>query len=393
MHSCGAPGWTRRRAKESDLRLLVVNWQDRLNPHAGGAEIHLHEVFGRLALTGHEVTLLVSGWSAARQRAELDGMDVHRAGGRHTFSIAAPFYFRRHLAGRNFDVVIEDLNKVPVFSTLWARSPVVLLVHHLFGSTAFEETSVPMAAATWLLERPLPWLYRDVPVQAVSNSTAQDLVSRGFRRDRIEVIENGVDLTFYSPDASVSRYPEPTALYLGRLKRYKRVDLIVRAVARLRDIGVPGRLIIAGQGTARRQLEALSRELRLEDRVEFAGFVSEERKKELLRRAWVHVLASPKEGWGISNMEAAACGTATVASDSPGLRDSVRDGETGYLVPHGDSEALAAAIRRILEDTGLRDRLGGAARAFAERFSWDRSASLTAAHLHRVTAADRSAAT
>jgi glycosyltransferase involved in cell wall biosynthesis len=362
----------------------VINWQDRLNPRSGGAEIHLHEVFGRLAARGHEVTLLVSSWDDAPEHAEVDGMDVHRVGGRHTFPLTAPGYFRRRLARRRYDVVIEDLNKVPVFAPAWAGAPVVLLVHHLFGRTAFEEASVPMAGLTWLLERPLPALYRRLPVQAVSESTAQDLVARGFARHRIEVIENGVDLEYYSPEPHLARFEEPTVLYLGRLRKYKRVDLVLRALGRLRDRGVNARLVIAGQGDHRGELERLTRGLQLERQVEFAGFVSEQRKRELFRRSWVHVLASPKEGWGISNMEAAACGTATVASDSPGLRDSVRDRETGFLVPHGNIDALADRLRAILQDAALRDALGTAARRFAERFSWERTADRTEAHLQRV---------
>lgn len=361
-----------------------MNWQDRQNPQAGGAEIHLHEVFGRLVARGHQVTLLASGFDSAPPDVQLDGMDVHRTGGRHTFAVRAPLSYRRHLADRSFDLVIEDLNKVPVFAPLWAHQPVVLLVHHLFGRTAFQEAGIPLAAATWALERPLPLLYRGTEVQAVSESTAQDLVARGFDRDRIAVIENGVDIDFYTPAPELPRFDEPTVLYLGRLKRYKRVDLIVRAVARLRDEGVPARLVIAGRGDAEAEIAELCRTLRLEDRVELAGFVSEERKRELFRRAWLHALTSPKEGWGISNLEAAACGTATLASDSPGLRDSVRDGVTGYLVPHGDIDALAARMRSILLDPPLRDRLGARARAFAEQFSWDRSADKTEAHLERV---------
>lgn len=313
-------------------------------------------------------------------------MAVHRTGSRHTFPIMAPLYFRRHLAHEGYDVIIEDLNKVPVFTPYWSATPVVLLVHHLFGSTAFEEASAPTAAATWLLERPLARVYGKVPVQAVSDSTATDLIERGFDGGRIEVIENGVDLAFYSPDPGLPRYHEPTALYLGRLRRYKRVDLVIRAMARLRDRGTDARLVVAGQGNARPALEALCAELDLLDRVEFAGFVTDEHKRELFRRSWLHVLASPKEGWGISNMEAAACGTATVASDSPGLRDSVRDGETGFLVPHGDVDGLADRMHRILQDPALRDRFGTNARAFASRFSWERSAEETEAHLSRVLA-------
>ena len=334
------------------------------------------------------MTLLTSGWEGAEHRTTLDGMDVHRVGSRHTFSLVAPGHYRRHLARQDFDVVIEDLNKVPVFAPLWAGVPVVLLVHHLFGSTAFQEAGIPMAAATWLLERPLPIAFRRVPVQAVSASTADDLVGRGFHREAITVIENGVDLDFYCPDPTVPRFEEPTILYLGRLKKYKRVDLVIRAVARLRDGGLNSRLVVAGQGDRRPELEELARALNVADRVEFAGFVSEERKRELFRRSWVHVLASPKEGWGISNVEAAACGTATVASDSPGLRDSVRDGETGYLVPHGNTDALAERLRTVLQDPGLRDSLGAAAREFAGQFSWDRTATRTEAHLTRVLGGD-----
>jgi glycosyltransferase involved in cell wall biosynthesis len=367
------------------LRLLVLNWQDRLNPQAGGAEAHLHEVFGRLASRGHSITLVASGWPGASPRDSLDGLDVHRVGSRYTFSLAAPRYYRRRLAAQPFDAIVEDLNKVPLFTPLWTRHRLLLLVHHLFGRTAFEEASWPVAAATWLLETPLAKLYRGVAVEAVSESTAQDLVTRGFRRGAIRVIPNGVDVEFYSPDPATGRFPEPTLLYLGRLKRYKRVDLILGALAALRSRGSPARLLIGGKGDAEPALRALTRELNLADAVEFRGFVSEEEKRLLFRRAWVHVLTSPNEGWGITNLEAAACGTPTVASDSPGLRDSVVHGQTGFLVPHGDVAALARQIETLLADRELRDRLGFQARAFAERFTWERAASATEDHLEELT--------
>lgn len=354
------------------LRILVVNWQDRENPQAGGAEAHLHEVFGRLARSGHDVTLLCSGFRDCEPRTTLDGIRVHRTGSRYTFGVAAPLYHRRHLAERSFDVVVEDLNKVPLFTPLWTAAPPVLLVHHLFGATAFQEATPPVAAVTWLLELPVPRVFRRVPTVAVSESTARDLVERGMDRDRITVIPNGIDLEAFTPGEA--KDPEPTLLYLGRLKRYKRVDLILRAVARLRDRGVACRLLVAGRGDRRRALEELADRLGIRDRVRFTGFVSEERKRELLRRAWVHVLTSSKEGWGITNLEAAACGTPTVASDAPGLRDSVRDRETGFLVPHGDTEALADRLETLLGDEALRRRMGRNARRFAEGYSWDASA-------------------
>jgi len=362
------------------MRILVLNWQDRLNPQAGGAETHLHEIFGRLARV-HDVTLLVSGWPGAAARETVDGMEAHRAGGRYTFSMAAPMYYRRRLRDREFDVLVEDLNKVPLLTPLWATHPVTLLVHHLFGATAFKEASFPVAATTWLLERPLGTVYRDTPTMAVSNSTATDLGERGLETDAIAVIPNGVALDHCVPGSPDARFDTPTLLYLGRLKRYKRVDLPIRAVAALRAEGRAVCMIVAGTGDHEPELRALVRELGVEDAVEFAGFVSEEEKVRLFQKAWVHVLTSPKEGWGITNLEAAACGTPTVASDAPGLRDSVVDGETGFLVPHGDVGALADRIRMLIDDTTLREELGTGARRFAEQFTWDRAAADTESFL------------
>jgi glycosyltransferase involved in cell wall biosynthesis len=370
------------------MRILVLNWQDRLNPHAGGAETHLHEVFGRLARRGHEVTLLVSGWPGTQVRSELDGMDVHRAGGRLTFNIAGPSYYRRRLAHRDFDVMVEDLNKVPLLAPLWARHRLVLLVHHLFGGTAFQEAPFPLAAATWLMERPLGQVYRRVPTMAVSDSTAQDLGRRGLSEASIAVIPNGVDLDQYNPGPPCDRFETPTILYLGRLKRYKRVDLPIRAVAALRAEGLAVRLVVAGTGDHADALFALRDRLGLgPDAIDFRGYVDDAEKLQLFRRSWLHVLTSPKEGWGITNLEAAACGTPTVASDSPGLRDSVVDGETGFLVRHGDVPALSDRIRRIVLDPALRDALGENAKRFALRFTWDRTAEETERFLRGVRAA------
>jgi len=358
------------------VRLLVLNWLDGENPQAGGAEIHLHESFGRLARKGWEVTLVASGWPGAPPRADAGGIRVHRVGGRHSYLLRVAPYVRRAFSDEAFDLVVEDLNKVPVFTPLWSSRPVLLLVHHLFGSTAFREASFPVASATWLLERPVPVVYRKAPIVAVSESTREDLVRRGLGRGRIQVVTNGVDPDRFAPvDREEERFPEPTLLYLGRLKRYKRVELILGAVARLREQGHEARLLIAGRGDHEAALRREASRLGLgEDRVRFLGFVSEDEKLDLLRRAWVHVLTSPKEGWGIVNLEAAASGTPTVASDSPGLRDSVRDGETGFLVPHGDVGALAERIRRLLDDPDLRKRMGRRGRAFAEELSWDRTA-------------------
>lgn len=372
---------------EGTLRILVVNWLDRDNPLSGGAETHLHEIFGRLAKRGHEITAVVSGWPGAEPRATLDGIEVHRSGGRYTFSATAPRYYRRHLADRGFDVVVDDLNKVPLFTPYWVEAPVVLLAHHLFGATAFQAAPAPVAAATWLLERTVPRVYRSTPTIAVSESTKQDLVARGLAPTHIEVIPNGVDVEHFSPAPVPTHAERPLLLFLGRLKKYKRVDLVLEAVAALAREGLDLELLIGGDGEEGGSLKAQAERLAISDRVRMLGFVDEQVKLELLRHAWVHVLTSPKEGWGITILEAAACGTPSVASDAPGLRESVVHGETGLLVPHGDVPALVAALGTLLRDPELRARMGRRARGWAERHSWESAAEAVQGVLHRVVGA------
>jgi glycosyltransferase involved in cell wall biosynthesis len=369
------------------VRILVVNWQDRDNPQAGGAEIHLHEIFGRLASRGHEVTLLCGGWPGSPERATLDGITVYRVGTRHTFPLYARRYYNRHLAGQ-FDVLVEDINKIPLYTPLWHARRTVALVPHLFGGTAFNELPVPVAAAVWLAERPLGAVYRGVPFQAISESTRDDLVARGIPADSIRVIYPGIDAAAYTPDPA-ARSPVPLFAYLGRLKRYKGVHHVIQAFARLGHSTAI--LEIAGAGDYRPALERLATSLDLGDRVRFLGRIPEAEKLALLRRAWGLVLASPKEGWGITNLEAAACGTPVVASDSPGIRESVRNGETGFLVPHGDVGAMADAMGTLAVSLAVVRRLGERARRFAEGFTWDRAADETERHLmssqHDVLAA------
>lgn len=367
------------------MKLLVVNWQDRLNPHAGGAEIHLHEIFGRIAGRGHEVTLLASGWPDAPSTAQIDGIRVHRVGGRYTFPLHARRAFRR--LGKDFDVLVEDVNKFPLFTPRWSEIPVVCLVPHLFGTTAFAQEPWPVAAAVWLAEKAMPRVYGEAPVVVISESTADDLVDRGFDRGRITVSHPGIDHRLCRPGpggVGSERATEPTLVYVGRLKRYKSVDVVLRGLARLAERGVGVRLVIAGKGDDRERLESIVEEAGIEALVDFRGYVSEEEKVSLFRRAWANVYPSPKEGWGITNIEAAACGTPSLATDAPGLRESVVDGETGRLVPYGDEAAWADAIAELAARPEQVEAMGAAAVRFAAQFTWEETAREVEAVLHSV---------
>lgn len=366
------------------MNILLVNWQDLANPHAGGAEIHLFEIFGRLAARGHRVRMVCSGWSGAAKTANIEGISIQRVAGRDSFAVFGRPAVHRAIAAERPDILVEDINKLPLFLGTGTRLPICAIVPHLFGTTAFAEASWPIAAIVWAAERPLPWAYRRAGFHAISESTRDDLVARGVRRDRIRVIHPGVDSKRFTPGPAGRRSVVPSFLYVGRLKRYKGIAFALQALALARQQRPDLRMDIAGTGDYRSDLESVAAGLQLERAVVFHGFVSEERKIDLMRSAWANVFPSPKEGWGITVIEAAACGTPSLASDSPGLRDSVCHGETGFLVPHGDVSALATRMVELADSAQLVAHLGDRARRFAEGLTWERTASETEQQLHDI---------
>ena len=372
-------------------RILVLDWNDRTNPWAGGSELSVHETFGRLARRGHSVTLLCSGFDDAPAETVLDDMRIVRVGGRHTFHLAVPGAIRRLFRERPYDVVVENMNKIPLCTPLVSPAPVLGRPHHLFGRTIFQEAPFPVALVVFLSEAVVPWVYRRVPMAVVSGTTREDFVRRGLAFDRIEVVCNGLDHDRYRPDPATPRAAEPTLLCLGRIRRYKRLDLVVEAAARLGTTHPDLRLTIAGSGD---YLEALRRHAQRVGAlpfVHFVGKVTEEEKVRLYRSAWAFVMTSPKEGWGLTCLEAQACGTPVVASDSPGLKEAVRHERSGLLVPHGDGVALTAALDRILFDESTRARLSAGALEHAAEYSWERCADEMLEAMERAIAAGRDA--
>lgn len=312
---------------------------------------------------------------------------MERRGSPFDFNWIALLACRRWAREGEADVVVENLCKIPFFTpALGGGLPAVILVHHLFGATVFQEVNPVSGAYVWLHERFVPAAYRRADLIAVSETTRTDLQARGLAGVPIEVVPNGVDIGFFRPDPAVVPGPRPRLAYVGRVKRYKRIDLFLRAAQLLRRERPDLEVEIVGRGDHRPALERLAARLGLGGTVRFTGEVSEEEKRERLRRAHVVAYPSPKEGWGIAAMEAAACGVPVVASDSPGLRDSVRHGETGLLVPHGDVAQLAAALGRLLDDEPLRRRLGEGGVAWARRFSWEAATDRIEARLRAAAA-------
>ncbi len=366
-------------------KLLILNERDLKHPWAGGAELHIHEMARWFVAQGYRPVLLCTRHArGAAEEVTEHGLRIRRFGNRLTYYLQLPQMVREE-AREPGTVILEHLNKIPFCTPLYSKAPVVLVTHHLFGATAFAQAAFPVAAAVFLAERLIPHVYRGRPFIAVSPSTRDDLIARGIPAESISVIPNGLNHDLYYAGG---RSPAecPTILVLGRVEFYKRIDLVLHALVRVHRALPSARVLVVGDGRARERLEKLSERLGLEPYVRFTGFVPDREKVELIRSAHVVANTSEKEGWGLTVLEANACGVPAVASDVPGLRDAVRHEETGLLVPHGDVERLAEALLRVLQDYALRDRLSRAAVAWAQSFSWESAARQTLAQVEAVAA-------
>jgi glycosyltransferase involved in cell wall biosynthesis len=363
------------------LRILACNWRCLRHPEAGGAEINLFEQARRWVRDGHQVTVVSAdpGRDAAPDKHEIiDGIEVRRMGGRFSVYALVALFVLRH--GHEFDVVLDVANGIPFFTPLWTRRPVTLLVHHVHGAQWFSEFAPPVALFGRFLERHVvPFLYANTRIVAVSPTTRDALVAEGIERERVHVIYNGIAGT-------ESAVPAPTThdarriVYVGRLKRYKRLDHLIRAVADLRTEFPDIRLDIAGDGDARPALEELVASLGLEAYVTLHGFTAAAQKDALLRAAAVFATPSMHEGWGLSVLEANAQGCPAVAYDVPGLRVAIRHEETGLLAAP-DEGAFRMSIGRFLRDASFRALCSAGAVRWAARFDWEQCARETLAVL------------
>ncbi|HEX9912486.1 MAG TPA: glycosyltransferase family 4 protein [candidate division Zixibacteria bacterium] len=358
--------------KKINLQILAINWQDITSPRAGGAEIHFQEIFKRIVQKGNDVTLLCSHYPGAKKYDEIDGIKIIRTGSFLLFSFSAFWEVRKILKERKWDLVVEDINKLPFYSFCWHNLPLLVVVHHFFDKAIFREVNPLFGAYVYLSERSIPIFYRRKSFLAVSQSTKEELLRRGIPGEKIKVIYCGIDHQLYRVNLDLKKDPVPTILYLGRLKKYKSTDLLLKALPLIMKKVSDVRLVIVGEGDYKSELQNLTRNLGLENRVIFTGFVDEKTKVEWFHRAWVSVYPSIKEGWGLTNIEANACGTPAIASNVPGLRESVLPGKTGFLFEYGNIQDLADKIIRIIIDKELIDRLSQEGILWASNFSWDK---------------------
>ncbi len=355
------------------MNILVINWRDIKNPEMGGAEVHLHEIFKRIASNGNKVTLVSHLFENAAGEETVDGIKIIRIGNKFFFNRQFKKFYLHELAQKNYDLIVDDISKIPLNTPLYIDKPLVAIIHHIHGNSLYKEIPFPMAYYIINKEKQIPKYYSNIPIFTVSESTREELVSLGYPKEKIDILNNAIEHKLFK-NTKIEKSETPLITYIGRIKKYKNIDKVIEAVPYLIKKHPDFKLVIGGKGDYLPELKNQVAKLSLEKYVEFKGFLSEEEKAKLLGKAWLFVTMAEKEGWGITVIEANAMKTPAIGSNGPGLRDSIQNGETGFLVPLNNSEKLAEKIDNLLIDKTELKRISENAFKWANNFTWEKSA-------------------
>ncbi|WP_232675883.1 glycosyltransferase family 4 protein [Nocardioides sp. R-C-SC26] len=363
------------------LRAVVVNWRDLGHRLAGGSERYAWESARALRDAGVAVEFITARDRGQSRSEEVEGIGIRRGGGAFGFYLFAAWSLLTRR--RRLDVVIDPECGIPAFSPLFVRrtTAVVLVVHHVHQKQFGTYFPAPVAAfGRWLERVAMRRVYRGRRTVAVSESTRREMQGQLGWTGEIELLANGADVPSTSTGPIARSTSADRLVVLGRLVPHKRVDLVLRAVRDLAAERPDLQLDVCGKGPEQERLEQLAATWGIADRVRFHGYVEDAELAEILSRATLHVCASDVEGWGQVVIDVAAHGVPTVARDVPGLRDSIRDGETGFLTPDDvdperTAERVTAAIGSALttlESAPRRREIAAACRRWAQGFSWAR---------------------
>lgn len=357
------------------MKILVINWQDITNPQGGGAEVHFHEIFKRIVAMGHQVTLFCCKYNGVKNQDIIDGIKIIRAGSRGIFNYIVPFYYLNKFRKENYDIIIDDINKIPFYTPLFVKRPLLAISHHFFGKSIFIESNFLIGLYVYFAEKLVDFVYKKTPFVVVSKSTLDEFIERGFNKNYFSIVQNAIEPKNYPLQLS-EKYSVPTITYFGRIKKYKSVHHIIQAFPRVLQSIPNAELHILGRGDYQPQLEKLSEDLNIKSHVKFFGYITDEQKIKYLSSAHCVINSSPKEGWGITNIEANACGTPVISADSPGLCDSINNNVSGLLYEYGNINQLSEKIISVLSDKKLLNKLSTGAIEWAKTFTWDNSANL-----------------
>jgi glycosyltransferase involved in cell wall biosynthesis len=364
--------------------IVITNWRDGKHPDAGGAEVVCQRIARSFAEAGLQVVLLTAAVANEPTREQFEGYTIIRRGGRFTVYPWALLWLllrRNKVAG-----VIDSQNGIPFFTPVVVRrrTPVLMLIHHVhqdqFGLYFSPIVSV---IGRWLERNGSRFVYRTRSIVLVSPSTRNAARLRLGLKGDIVVVPPGSEAVPSSVRGIVGRSATPRIVCVGRLAPHKRTADVVEAMPMLLEKFPDLELHLVGDGPERAAITELVDRLGIENAVVIHGRTSDADRDHLLRTAWMSVNTSEGEGWGLSVIEANAFGVPVLAYRRPGLKDSIRDGETGWLIQEGEplGPSVAEALRQLHDDREA-ECMATRTRQWSSQFTWERMARRILTELH-----------
>jgi len=351
------------------MNILVLNWRDPKNPKAGGAEFVTMKHARSWVAAGHTVTWFTSSFPGARRHETIEGVQFVRWGGERSVILLAPsFYISRH---KEFDIVVDEIHGLPFFTPLFVRKPIIAFIHEVAAEIWNTMYPFPINVFGRIIEPIFFPLYRRVPFWTDAQATIGDLQSHGIKATQCHAIPCPI------ANIPVPRLPKkealPTFLFVSRIVKMKGIEDVIRAFSFIAQALPSARLWVVGIGEqryvddVRRRIESLA----LVPRVRFFGYVSEESKLSLMRRAHILLHASVKEGWGLVVLEAASQGTPAVVYNVPGLSEVVKHGRTGIVVSANTPRTMADAATSLYHNRDQYTSFQRRGIAWAKSLRWE----------------------
>jgi len=356
------------------MKILWLTWKDKKNPQAGGAEIVNEELAKRLSDDGHEVIFLVAGFKNGLHEESISGYKIVRLGNQWTVYWKAYRYYKKNLKGWA-DLAIDEVNTIPFFAKFYCKEKNLLFFHQLCRQIWFYQIFFPLNLIGYLLEPIYLWLLRNQEVITVSESTKNDLQKYGFKNNQIKIISEGIEIKPVESFEQIQKYDQPTILSFGSVRAMKRTDHIIKAFEKAKNKINNLELIIAGDTNSKygqKTLKMVSKSP-YKDSIKKVGTVNSQEKIKLMQRSYIICVTSVKEGWGLIVTEANSQGTPAIVYNVDGLRDSVKNNQTGIICRINSPEYLGNSIIDLIKNQQTYEQLRINAWKWSKQINFEKS--------------------
>lgn len=365
------------------IKLLFLSWRDIKAPKKGGAEVYTHEMLKRVDMKKYEIVHFSPAFEDGKDEEIIDGIRYIRRGNILSVIYHAHKYYRKNK--KDIDYVVDQCNTHRFFIPLWVRkSKRIFFIHQLTREIWFRNLGFPFNHIGYKLENTFLKFSKKDYTMTVSNSTRKDLIDIGFEKNKVFILPEGIDFDHWDKKDFLAKEEEATFIYVGRYARYKGIDDAVEAFGRFKKKYGHGKLWLVGKKNdsyieeklnpiCKRHGISIGNDEDTDDVITF-GFVSDEKKLELMSKAHVLVFPSNREGWGLIVTEAAAVGTPSIVYNSAGLVDAVDNGKAGLITKENNYNEIFNLMERLISDKSYYEDIRDSAYNFSLRFHWDHTA-------------------